>query len=49
MGDTSRNDTHVWSGGDGLEKSRLTLGFIPLTDCAPLAIAAEKGFGAFEI
>jgi len=44
MGDTSRNDTHVWSGGDGLEKSRLTLGFIPLTDCAPLAIAAEKGF-----
>ena len=44
MGDTSRNDTHLWSGGDGLEKSRLTLGFIPLTDCAPLAIAAEKGF-----
>jgi ABC-type nitrate/sulfonate/bicarbonate transport system substrate-binding protein len=44
MGDSSRSDTHVWSGGDGLEKSRLTLGFIPLTDCAPLAIAAEKGF-----
>ena len=44
MADTSRSDTHVWSTGDGLEKSRLTLGFIPLTDCAPLAIAAEKGY-----
>jgi ABC-type nitrate/sulfonate/bicarbonate transport system substrate-binding protein len=44
MGDTSRSDTHVWSGGDNLEKSQLTLGFIPLSDCAPLAIAAEKGF-----
>ena len=44
MANTRRSDTHVWSGGDGLEKSRLTLGFIPLTDCAPLAIAAEKEF-----
>jgi nitrate/nitrite transport system substrate-binding protein len=26
-----------------LEKSDLTLGFIPLTDCSPLVIASEKG------
>ncbi len=30
-------------GSEGLEKTRLNLGFIPLTDCAPLAIALEKG------
>jgi nitrate/nitrite transport system ATP-binding protein len=29
-----------------LEKDQLTLGFVPLTDCAPLAIAQEKGFFA---
>ena len=29
-----------------LEKSELNLGFIPLTDCAPLVIAKEKGFFA---
>ena len=35
----------AWVGGtDGLEKTRLDLGFIPLSDCAPLAIAYEKGF-----
>lgn len=44
MGKTKRSDTHVWREGDGPEKSRLRLGFIPLTDCAPLAIASEKGF-----
>jgi ABC-type nitrate/sulfonate/bicarbonate transport system substrate-binding protein len=27
-----------------LEKPKLTLGFIPLTDCAPLVVAQEKGF-----
>ena len=27
-----------------LEKPQLTLGFIPLTDCAPLVIGHEKGF-----
>jgi ABC-type nitrate/sulfonate/bicarbonate transport system substrate-binding protein len=27
-----------------LEKPNLTLGFIPLTDCAPLVVAHEKGF-----
>lgn len=30
--------------GDGLEKRFLRLGFMPLTDCAPLVIAAEQGF-----
>jgi nitrate/nitrite transport system ATP-binding protein len=29
---------------NGLEKVNLEIGFIPLTDCAPLAIAKEKGF-----
>jgi len=32
----------------GLEKTDLTLGFIKLTDMAPLAIAKEKGFFAEE-
>ncbi|HLO49227.1 MAG TPA: nitrate ABC transporter ATP-binding protein [Kamptonema sp.] len=31
---------------NGLEKVNLELGFIPLTDCAPLVIAKEKGFFA---
>lgn len=30
--------------GNGLEKVNLELGFIPLTDCAPLVVAKEKGF-----
>ncbi|TVQ45923.1 MAG: ATP-binding cassette domain-containing protein [Gloeocapsa sp. DLM2.Bin57] len=29
---------------NGLEKINLELGFIPLTDCAPLVVALEKGF-----
>ncbi len=38
-------DQPAWVGGsDGLEKTQLDLGFIPLSDCAPLAIAYEKGF-----
>jgi nitrate/nitrite transport system ATP-binding protein len=28
---------------NGLEKVNLNIGFIPLTDCAPLAVAQEKG------
>ena len=32
------------AGGKRLERSHLQLGFIPLTDCAPLVIAKEKGF-----
>ncbi len=35
------------AGTDGsLEKTRLTLGFVPLTDCAPLVMGVEKGFFA---
>ena len=34
------------AGSDGLEKTRLTLGIIPLTDCASLVIAREKGLFA---
>jgi nitrate/nitrite transport system ATP-binding protein len=35
------------SGADGrVEKTRLKIGFIPLTDCAPLVVAKEKGFFA---
>lgn len=30
----------------GLEKTALTIGFVPLTDCAPLVVAHEKGFFA---
>ena len=30
----------------GLEKVNLELGFVPLTDCAPLIVAKEKGFFA---
>jgi nitrate/nitrite transport system ATP-binding protein len=29
---------------NGLEKVNLDLGFIPLTDCAPLVVAKERGF-----
>jgi nitrate/nitrite transport system ATP-binding protein len=31
---------------NGLEKINLEIGFIPLTDCAPLVVAKEKGFFA---
>lgn len=35
----------AWAaGGDGLEKTELSLGIIPLTDCAPIVVAYEKGF-----
>lgn len=35
----------AWAAGsDGLEKIKLKLGIIPLTDCAPLVIAKEKGY-----
>ncbi len=35
----------AWAAGsDGLEKTKLTFGIIPLTDCAPIVIAKEKGF-----
>lgn len=35
----------AWAAGsEGLEKTKLTFGIIPLTDCAPIVVAAEKGF-----
>ncbi len=35
----------AWAGAsDGLEKTSLSLGIIPLTDCAPIVVAHEKGF-----
>ncbi len=35
----------AWAAGtDGLEKTDVTFGIIPLTDCAPIVIAHEKGF-----
>lgn len=35
----------AWAGGtEGLERTKLSLGFIPLTDCAPLVMAYEKGY-----
>lgn len=37
--------SQAWAAGtDGLEKTKLTFGIIPLTDCAPIVIAKEKGF-----
>ncbi len=39
---------YIWAQGasaqNKLEKKDLTIGFIPMTDCAPLVIAALKGF-----
>ena len=32
--------------GASLEKAQLKIGFMPLTDCAPLVVAREKGFFA---
>jgi nitrate/nitrite transport system substrate-binding protein len=35
----------AWAAGsDKLEKTEVKIGFIPLTDCAPIAVAAEMGF-----
>ena len=39
MSDENKNNTH-----SSLEKAELSIGFIPLTDCATLAVAKEKGF-----
>jgi two-component system, oxyanion-binding sensor len=38
-----RNSVYA-AGGEKLEKTKLTLGIIPLTDCAPIVIAHEKGY-----
>lgn len=35
----------AWAAGsEGLEKTKVKYGIIPLTDCAPIVIAKEKGF-----
>ncbi len=34
--------------GEGADAGSLTLGFIPLVDCAPLVVAADKGFARDE-
>jgi nitrate/nitrite transport system ATP-binding protein len=36
----------IVTSSNGLEKTTLDLGFIPLTDCAPFAVAQEKGIFA---
>ncbi len=41
-----KSPTSVMVGSTSLEKTTLNLGFMPLSDCAPLAIAQEKGFFA---
>lgn len=41
-----RKEKQVVLSGNGLEKINLDLGFIPLTDCAPLVVAMEKGIFA---
>lgn len=38
--------TDLPPGNEGLEKTALTLGFVPLTDCVPLVVGVEKGFFA---
>lgn len=38
-----RRSAHA-GGSGGLEKTKLTFGFIPLTDCAPLVVAKERGY-----
>jgi nitrate/nitrite transport system ATP-binding protein len=43
---TRRKQESTVVAGRGLEKVNLDIGFIPLTDCAPLAIAKEKGLFA---
>lgn len=45
-----RKEKQVVLSGNGLEKINLDLGFIPLTDCAPLVVAMEKGiFAAYGL
>lgn len=38
----------AWAAGEKLEKTSLSFGVIPLTDCAPVVIAREKGFFAAQ-
>jgi len=41
-----KSKTTVAIARHGLEKVNLEIGFVPLTDCAPLVVAQEKGFFA---
>ncbi len=35
----------AWAAGsEGIEKTDVTFGIIPLTDCAPIVVAYEKGY-----
>lgn len=43
MHDQLRARAHA-GGGEGIEKRRLRIGFVPLTDCAPIVIAKERGW-----
>ncbi len=38
------NSAAYAGGSEGLEKTRLKFGIIPLTDCASIVVAAEKGY-----
>jgi nitrate/nitrite transport system ATP-binding protein len=42
----AKNKTSAAVSLGNIEKTNLTIGYIPLTDCAPFAIAQEKGFFA---
>lgn len=44
MGLSSFRSVAYAAGNTGLEKVKLNLGIIPLTDCAPIVVAKEKGF-----
>ena len=42
---TLPNNTLAWvAGSDAPEKNTIDLGFMALTDCAPLVVAATQGF-----
>jgi two-component system, oxyanion-binding sensor len=44
----SMDHDHGEGNGVGTSGQKLTLGFIPLVDCAPLVVAAEMGFATAE-
>lgn len=48
MADLLNEDGVGFVGDDARSQRTVTLGFIPLTDCAVLAVAREKGFAAQE-
>ncbi len=48
MADEPARSVEGEQAGSGAEAGALVLGFIPLVDCAPLVVAAEKGFARRE-